>query len=388
MARQLISIVDRAPSSPASVSAIGDREPDFGLRALRALAGSGPNVTVSPASLAIALAMLQNGARGATLAAIEKALGTSGISTTEQNEGWAGVTDAWDAAQQSGTVTIASANSLWAQDGLPVAAPFLTALGAYYNGGVWQVDFHQPSAAEAINAWTKQHTNNKIDKIFDELDPDTQLVLANAAYFKAAWAEPFDAGQTVNGPFTKADGSRTTASFMQTTGAYDVASTPAYDAVQLPYSGGRFSALAIMPKTGSLADYLGSLDGAGLASVVAGLRSQSIALTMPRFETSSVLPLNTTLEGLGMGIAFSDSADFSGLSSQPLMINQAIQRTYLKVAESGTEAAAVTGLGMVASGAVQAPLAVTLDHPFLFLIRDTVTGVVLFASTISDPHYS
>jgi serpin B len=345
----------------------------------------GENVCVSPMSLALALTMLQNGARGKTLAGIEAAMHTGALDGTALDAGWAALVDDWKSAAASSGFSLQSANSLWLSPSLPMRAGFMSALASYFNTGVWRVDFADPSASDAINKWTSQQTHGRITKLFDRLDPATRAVLANAVYFKAAWAQPFDAHDTQPGPFTSTDGTQSTASFMSQTATMQLATTNDYQAVQLPYKGDRFAALAIMPTRGSLDQFVRGLDAKSLGDVTAALHSDTVQLRMPKFTTTSTLDLNAALEAMGMSDAFSGSADFSALSSVPLQVSQVVQRVYLKVAEKGTEAAAVTGIGMTDSAARASGSILTLDHPFLFLIRDTQTGAILFAAEVQDP---
>jgi serpin B len=354
----------------------------------RLVAADGSNTTVCPASLALALSMLQQGARGETETQIAATLQNPEMSSAEQGAAWRSLTAAWATAAKSGQIALESANSLWVQSGMRLPNAFMAALERYYSTGVWQVDFAHDSsgATSAINDWTRSATHNRIPKLFDKgvLTEYTRVVLANAVYFKAAWTHPFDAAGTSDGPFTLRDGTRATASFMQATMPAPISITPQYSAVQLPYRGGRFAALAIMPTGTSLHRFAAGLSDATLSDIVHALEPQQVLLTMPRFETSSTFDLKSTLAALGMPAAFTDAADFTGIGER-LKVDSVVQRTYLKVAEKGTEAAAATGIGISATSRMADVKDLTLDHPFLFLIRDTVTGAILFASQVEHP---
>lgn len=371
-------------ADPSAVSSVAGSEQDFTAALLQQIATGTDNVSVSPASLAIALSMLQNGARGNTQSEILSALRASGIPAGELDHGWAGLTAQWASAAKSAGISFSSANSLWQQRGLTLRKEFLAALARYYASGVWQVDFahHMPDALSALDRWTSEHTNGKIPKLFDSLDPQTLLVLANAVYFRAAWQTPFDASQTKPGPFS-AGSAQTTAQFMTAPGKLPTAATADYQAAELPYRGGRFAALAIMPRHGSLADFVAHLDGPQLSTIAGSLTDESL-VKLPRFTTASLTDLVPVLQAMGMRQAFTDAADFSALSPTALEVGQAIQRVYLKVAEKGTEAAAATGIGMIPQVRLMFD-GIVFDHPFLFLIRDTKTGAVLFASAINRP---
>jgi serpin B len=161
------------------------------------------------------------------------------------------------------------------------------------------------------------------------------------------------------------------------------AATPDYQAVQLPYRGGRFAALAIMPTSGTPADFVGGLTPERIAAIAAALRP-GMTVSLPRFTTTSTIDLKPVLGALGMADAFTDAADFSGLSPQPTRVSQAIQRVYLAVGEKGTTAAAVTGIALEPTSMPAGPQ-IVLNHPFLFLVRDTRTGAILFAAQVQDP---
>jgi serpin B len=375
--------VRHASEVAANAPGLAQSEQEFTLALLQHL-HSPQNTSISPASLAIALSMLEQGAHGATLQAIAHALGTSGLSPAQQSAGWQALTEAWAAAAKDGSFSLSSANSLWLEKGLPVRRAFLSALASYYASGTWQVDFSQDSAANAINAWTKQHTNGRIAKLFNSIDPSTVLVLANAVYFQAAWATPFLASYTHPSTFTLSNGAGVQTPFMSATEQLACATTPDYQAVQLPYRGGRFAALAIMPTHESLSSYLDGLSASSLHAVVNGLQPGTTQLEMPKFTVRSFVDLVPTLKQMGMGAAF-DGADFSALSPESLQVSQVVQRDYLRVAEKGTEAAAATGIGMTTGARVANTRTIALDHPFLFLIRDTRTGAILFAAQIQNP---
>jgi serpin B len=241
-------------------------------------------------------------------------------------------------------------------------------------------------ALAAIDSWTNDKTHGKIPKLFDSLDPATVLVLANALYFHAEWQRAFEPALTEAEPFTKADGTAVQVDFMSGGAGLQANVTAQYEAAQLPYAGNRFAALAVMPTGTPLPDFVASLTPAKIDAMTSAM-APATDVALPRFTTTSTLDLKPVLQALGMQRAFTDSADMSGLSTQPTAVDQIIQRDYLQVGEYGTTAAAVTGGAMIATSGTVGP-AVRFDHPFLFLIRDTETGAILFASEITDPSAS
>ena len=373
---------DAAPD----VRRVADAEQTFTLALLTRLSSTKDTTTdtaVSPASLAVALTMLQNGARGRTLDEIRTALSAGELSGADLDAGWAALTDAWSRAARADGVSLESADSVWAQRGLPLRAEFLGALRQWFDAGLWQVDFRHPGAVDAINRWTSERTHGHIPALFDRLPADTKAVLANAVHFQASWQQPFDPSGTRDGQFVT-DRGPVTASFMSRLGRFATATTADWTAVQLPYRGSRFAALAIMPRDGSLADFVRTLDRARLATISAGLRPTTATLRLPRFTIRSTLDLRDTLAGLGMPSAFTDRADFSALSPRPLVVSRVVQRVYLSVGEKGTEADAATGISMVPTSLAPGGR-IDLDHPFLFLVRDTHTGAILFAAQVQRP---
>lgn len=370
------------PSDGAATGRLAAGEQAFALQLLQHTAGSG-NVTVAPASLATALAMLENGAAGSTRSELARVLDGA-----DDNAGWRALTADWSRAAAASGSALDTANGTWLQQGFPVKQGYLDALRSYYDSGVWTVDFtgHGAAALAAIDAWTRQQTHGKITKLFDRLDPATVLVLADAEYFEAEWATRFDPSKTRDAAFVRADGRTVTAPFMSDSETrYPSAVTPDYAAVQLPYQGGRFAALAIMPTRESLSSFVAGLTPDRLASLVSGLRPMAVDLQLPKFTVRSTVDLGRTLADMGMPTAFTAAADFSAMTPEPVSVSQVLQRTYLAVSEKGTEAAAVTGIGLSMSAAAGPPLQVRLDHPFLFLVRDTRTGAILFASSVQDP---
>ncbi|HZC52680.1 MAG TPA: serpin family protein, partial [Mycobacterium sp.] len=256
-AMQLVANARPIPTADAAAArAVAQAEQAFTFALLRQTNTSGKhdNVVLSPSSLAIALAMLQNGAVGETREGIAKTLQTSGLTNAQQNAGWAALTDDFARAAKAG-LTLESANSLWLQQNLPMEQSYMDVMAQYFRTGVWQVDFGRNlgGAVKSINSWVTDKTYGKITKLFEkgDIDSTTVLVLANAVYFKATWQAKFDPKLTKDGAFHVAGGGTATMPFMAAPAegqSLPAAVTFSYDAVQLPYTGGRFAALAIMPK--------------------------------------------------------------------------------------------------------------------------------------------
>jgi serpin B len=382
--------VSAGPSS--NVVARAEQQLSFSLlKQIPASSSGSSNIVVSPLSLATALAMLELGAKGSTETQIAHTLGTSEMTAEQQAAGWSALSAELAAAGTSAGIALQSANSLWLQKGLAMDPTFMSDLSRYFASGVWQVDFaSDPSAAvAALNAWVAQETHGHITSLFapGAITNQTALVLANAVYFKAAWEQPFMA-VTVDDTFHLPVGTTASVPFMHTPpgGPLDVSVSTGsgLDAVQLPYVGGRMAALVIMPTSGSLSNLTGSLTVTGLDRIVSGMKPASLDLAMPTLSLSDSHELIPTLQNLGMRDAFVSSADLSGLSPTPLVVTDVVQKATLDVTPWGTEATAATGIG-IGTSARPASIALTIDRPFLFLIRDTHTGAILFEAQVEDP---
>jgi len=391
-------------ATPKLAKALQDDEIGYSISLLRTLAGSAGsgNVLVSPSSLATALAMLELGARGSTEQGIAAALDSTGLSASDQAAGWRALAAVLAAETSTGAASLTQepqldiANGLFLQKQFSVLPAFVGALTSEFQTGLWRVDFAHDlaGASGAINQWTSEHTMGLIKQLFSPgaLTPMTVLVLADAVYFHADWAQSFEAS-TRGGPFYPSTGAVENVPFMRTPPVdsknaltVPVSVTSGYDAVELPYSGRKLSALAVMPLGSSLAQFVSSLTPAGLARIVSGLDTRAVELSVPTFTLRADDQLNETLSAMGMSQAFAPGADFTGITAQPpLLVGSVEQRAYLQVTPKGTTAAAATGVNVIMSAIAGGDRPVVLDHPFLFLIRDNTTGAILFESMIDNP---
>lgn len=377
------------PDDRAAARKVAAGEEELALRLLTRLSTQAPgNVTVSPMSLATALAMLADGARGQTLSQIDSVLGTATMGADVRNNGWATLLSGLVGQARADGVTIQSADALWLQHGLAMNAPFMADMARYFRTGVWQVDFagDLAGATDAINQWVTTNTEGKITKLFNpgDIDRSTVLVLANAVYFHANWQEQFDPNASRPGVFSTPEGPSTVTFMDQVVPGASV--TSGYDEARLNYAGGDFQADVIMPTGESLNHFVGGLTASGLDAVLAAPQ-QRAEIQLPKFSDDGYLYLNHTLSAMGMPLAFSPLADFSAMSPAGLQVQSVVQRDYLNVAEKGTEAAAVTGISAMPSAAIAGPEppVVKFDRPFLFLVRDTISGAILFASLVNAP---
>ena len=263
-------------------------------------------------------------------------------------------------------------------------------LAANYGSGVQLLNFDDSEKARRIiNTWVSDQTKERIEDLLPEgsITADTELVLTNAIYFKASWEDEFDKEMTVDGLFTLLDGSQVTAPMMHNESQYGSGAGSGYVAVELPYYGRTTSMVIVMPDPGQFAEFEAGLTAERLDSIIAGLSPGRVDLTMPKFEIKGqTISLTKALRSLGMERAFDQSlADFFGIvTGSPLWIDDVLHQAYVAVDEQGAEAAAATAVTHFQTSLHRTDT-VTVDHPFLFLIRDQATGTILFMGRVADP---
>jgi serpin B len=271
---------------------------------------------------------------------------------------------------------VAIANALFVQDGFQVKQPFLHTLAAQYGAGVRTVDFGSSAAKEAIDAWVRAQTANRIKQLFDYLDPATLLVIANAVYFKGDWVVRFDRAKTA--PFARADGSVVHAPMMHSLASYRYAAGRGWQAVELPYAHSDLAMWILVPRGATTPGEL--LSPKALATVGSHLRKQEIDLSLPRWDFGTTIPLLAELKEIGL----TDLGNFAGISDSGLYVSDAIHRANITVDEQGTEAAAVTGIALLICGGC-GTTAVRADHPFAFAVVHRPTKTPLFIGHVADP---
>jgi serpin B len=343
------------------------------------------NVFVSPTSVALALSMTYNGASGETQEAMGKALQLQGMSQAELNRSNKELVQVLEQADSK--VQLAIANSLWAKEGISFKPDFLRRNQEFYDASVNVLDFGSPTAKNAINDWVKRNTNNKIDQIVDQINPDHIMFLVNAVYFNGTWQTPFDKKDTVEQPFFRGDGTEKKHPLMTQTGQYRYAETDQFQAVSLPYGNNKFSMVIFLPKKGnSLPAFHKQLTAENWQTWMQSMRSRPGTIQVPRFKLEYETELKQQLSNLGMGVAFDRlRANFAALSNQTSKIDQVKHKTFVEVNEEGTEAAAATSVGIVATSIPLDPFTMTVDRPFICAIQHNQSGSLLFLGSIVDP---
>ena len=347
---------------------------NFAVGLLQGSADGTDNCVLSPYSAMLALAMTANGASGETLAQMEAVLG---LPVGVLNEALRGC-DMGDG--------VVSASSVWLRDtdGLDVKDAFLQANADYFGAGVYRAPF-DAQTVEDVNAWVSEHTAGRIPQMISELDPQTMLLLINALTFDARWMEEYDESQVSEGVFHAADGTEQSASFLHSTEHTYLDDGMATGFLK-PYSDGRYSFLALLPNEGvAMQDYLASLTGEALLATVENASRTSVNVRMPKFTAETSEDLTAALAAMGMPLAFTADADFSGIAELPLNIGAVLQKTWIEVTESGTTAAAATAVVMEKALALEErPKVVELDRPFVMGIYDNETQTFLFLGVINQ----
>ena len=358
------------------------------------------NFVDSAYSLATVLSMLELGAAGDTQTQIAAVLDSQGVSAAQQAAAWKQLDASLIATATADGISLDTANGIWLQSGLQVDKAFLDTLVNDFSAPSSQVDFQgdPQGSANTINQWASSATKGMIPSVVTAAQLRAmEMVLANAVYFNADWQTQFNPAMTSPGPFFpdfSNDNDQITIPMMNS----EDWTLPYYSrnqvaAVELPYVGGHYAADIVMPWAESISAFVAGLTPSSLAGILQDLSStENIDLSMPKFDVSSDLSLGQTLETLGMPDAFSGPANFNGIvSGGGLQLGFVQQNALLQVDEIGTTAAAVTvvgGLGGGGEGPIPPATYLDVDEPFLFLIRDTTTGAIVFAAQVTDPSIS
>jgi serine protease inhibitor len=346
--------------------------------------GGDQNLMVSPSSVAIALSMTYNGASGKTQKAMAQALELQDMSLENLNRANA-VLQA-DLKKADPKVKLAIANSLWGKQGFTFKLDFLQRNQEFYQAEVASLDFASPAAVERINAWVKQNTEGKIPEIVREIDPSQVLFLMNAVYFKGNWTTQFDPKLTSDRPFTLLDKTQKQVPMMSQRGDYKYSETDQFQAISLPYGDGRLSLYVFLPKA-DLKSFTTTLTPENWETWMAQFAKKKGSIQLPRFKFEYGTTLKESLGAMGMAAMFDPSqADFSGMSAEKVAISEVQHKTFIEVNEEGTEAAAVTSVGVrTLSAPTEPPFQMVVDRPFFTAIRDNQTGTVLFLGTVTEP---
>lgn len=354
---------------------------DFSFSLFKAVNSSpDSNVFTSPLSASLALGMTMNGAAGPTYDQMRSALGFGTTSEPEINAGYKGLVEMLRGLDPQ--VDLRIANSIWYDKSQWVNPTFVETSRNYFDAQVTALAFSDPASVTTINDWVSAATAQKIPKIVDVLERDLVMVLVNAIYFKGSWRERFDPAQTIDAPFHGVAGDQQ-AKLMHRSGTMGYLSASDYDAVDLPYGNSAFTMTVVLPHPGtSVETVASSLQAAAWSTAMSRFRTADVELYLPRFRMEWSRTMNDDLESLGMRDAFIDGgADFTRIAPNGLFISYVKQKTYVDVNEEGTEAAAVTAVGISVTSAPQRAM-MRVDRPFLFVIRERLSGTILFMGKV------
>jgi serpin B len=337
------------------------------------------NVFISPLSVSIALGMAWNGANGQTRTEMETALKMSGMTVSDINEYYKVMQSTLPSIDP--TTKLSIANSLWYRTGFPVKTSFLKVNTDYFNAYVKEMDFSKAWAVDTINNWCSAKTNKMIPSVLTEIPSEIVMYLVNAVYFKGIWRKKFDKANTKEANFTNELGNTMKVNMMYQKDTFAYKSDAYAQYLDMPYGNKAFSMTVILPADGkTTSDVLSSLTVEKWNSIISYMPTSEVEVYLPRFNNKNNLSLIPPLQSMGMNLAFSDNADFTNIADANLLISSIKHVTNIEVTEQGTEAAAVTIIGVgVTSMPIKPPTPVfNVNKPFLYVIREKSTGVILF----------
>jgi serine protease inhibitor len=380
-----------AAALPAADSRIMPAMNAFTIDSYKQLMRGDGNVILSPFNIATALSMALAGARGQTAEEIQFVLHVHYDPSYDAALG-ALLVDLTKAGNAGGNELL-TANGLWVQKGFAILPAFESTLANNYHAPLTLLDFiaNSEAARSQINGWTEEHTKGKIKNLFPSgsLDAQTRLVLTSAIYFYGKWQDPFVTSRTQPATFTLPTGATTQAPFMNQTSHFGYTDTPSAQILEMRYAGTGIAFDVLLPKSvAGFSDLEKSLTPENLTGWLGHIATRNVQVSLPKFHAESEFSLGKALSTMGMAAAFTDYADFSGIASKgSLAISAVVHKAFVDVSEQGTEAAAATGIAVHAT-AVRMPEQVVVfraDHPFIFLIRDTRSEVVLFIGRLMNP---
>ena len=381
-------------AQPSASQALVDGNTAFACDLYAQLRSGPDNIFFSPYSISTALAMTYAGAHGDTEAQMAKVL-HFGKSQPQLHSAFGALQRQLKPEQDQPGFELSVANALWAQQGHPFLPAFLKIGQGDYQASFKLADFKTGAEAvrKEINGWVAKQTRDKIQDILPprSLDAATRLVLADAIYFKGAWAEPFHKAGTSTQPFHLTASRQADVPLMHHLDTVKYVENDSFQAVELPYVGHELSMLVLLPRKIDGCDQLeGQLSPAFLSGCLKEMKRQKVELFLPRFKMDSGFRLKDTLAKMGVSDAFGPQADFSGMDgTRNLFISAVFHKAWVDVNEEGTEAAAATVVGVAASAMPMRPLApppvFRADHPFIFCICDTRSGSLLFLGRLADP---
>ena len=353
------------------------------------------NLFYSPYSVFTALAMTYEGAKETTASEMAEVLNIQ-----QDNESFHSyVHSLYTHLNKDSEYTISTANALWIRENYQILNTYLDTVETYYQATSQRVDFSKPAqAAEIINQWVENNTNNLIQDLISpsDINPELcRLILTNAIYFNGTWQVQFDEANTTDREFELPSGENTTVSTMTLTGTEDrfnYTETEELQLLELPYAGNEISMIIGLPKEGvPLSTVINDLNETKYNAWFDSMEKEEVDIYLPKFKIETpVLNLNQHLQNLGIQKAFTTGADFSGITgNKDLHISDVLHKAYIDVNEKGTEAAAATAVIMrlTSNGGTSSRITFDCNHPFFFMLQHKETGTILFMGTVEHPSY-
>lgn len=342
------------------------------------------NILISPLSISTALSMTLNGSEGSTRTAMLAALKLNGLTQEAINRSYKDLTSALLGVDKR--VLISIANSVWIENNFVVKKPFTDILTEFYTADSKSFDITDPKVPLQVNSWIENKTNGLIKNMIDNLDQNTVMLLINAIYFKGKWNSQFDKTKTVNESFYKTDGSVLQVPMMKQTADFKIYTGDGFSLAEFPYGQGNYVMDVLLPTSNNgIKNLIPLLNVTSFQQWINQMAKRNIEVTFPKFKYGYKKELKEILSSMGMGIAFTDAANFSGISDLATEITFVLHQAFIETNEEGTEAAAATIVGIGTTSMPVGPSEFKIDHSFLYVIRETTTNTILFMGKVTDP---
>jgi serine protease inhibitor len=382
-------------SLPSEGSAVVTANNEFAFNFLQSTLSTdtvADNKLISPLSVYLALSMVYNGAGTATADSMAKVLQLSGIDLGSLNSVCQSLVSQFP--KEDNAVQLSIANSIWyAQNTYQPYDSFLHTTQTDYDATVQSINFKDPGSVNTINNWVAQKTNNKIPSVISSIDPSDLMFLINAIYFNGSWKYAFNTADTYNDIFHLGNGTSEKVPFMKQMIKLNLSYDSSFTLLELPYGSGKSYSMYIALPADTLqpiSSFAAMMNADLLSKAISNMDSAGVDLEIPKWSCSyAIMNMSPELSALGMGVAFTDAADFSKIydpSQVQVYISKAIHKTFINVSESGTQAAAATVIGIAyLTSNPSAPPVIKFNHPFLYSIIEKQTGTVMFMGIVNDP---
>jgi serine protease inhibitor len=375
--------IDLTSSQVAIINSENSFAVDLFKNVLESTSGS-ENIIISPLSISSALSMVLNGANDGTRDSIIAALRLNGLTNENINNSYMDLTRAILSIDKR--VSISDANSVWIENSYVVKKPFIDILSQFYDAESMPFNITDPNVPEQVNNWIDSKTNGLIKNMIDKLDPRTVMLLINAIYFKGKWASQFDKQNTLQESFYKSDGTSDVVPMMKQTAEFKIYSGEGFTLAEFPYGQGNFVMDVILPDDNNgINKIIPQINQNNLTVWLNQMTERKTVLSFPKFKYGFKKEFKDILSGMGMRIAFTDYADFSNISDLPAKLSFVLHQAFIETNEEGTEAAAATVVGIIATSAPLDPFILNINHSFLYLLRETTTNTIMFMGRVADP---